>query len=81
MRFLRGSGVHGAKLFFQDLGFYFNLSLYMTTIQAYLHFFQDHFSRKGKPSAKAHKEVILRGLEKELGRSNLLISRAHLRDF
>ncbi|CAM6033329.1 unnamed protein product, partial [Sphagnum compactum] len=56
MRFLRGSGVHGAKLFFQDLGFYFNLSLYKTTIQAYLHFFQDHVSRKGKSSAKAHKD-------------------------
>ncbi|CAK9231736.1 unnamed protein product [Sphagnum troendelagicum] len=56
MRFLRGSGVHGAKLLFQDLGFYFNLSLYKTTIQAYLNFFQDHVSRKGKPSAKAHKD-------------------------
>ncbi len=39
MRFLRGSGVHGAKLLFQDLGFYFNLSFYKTTIQAYLNFF------------------------------------------
>jgi hypothetical protein len=56
MRFLRGSGVHGAKLFFQDLGFDLNLSLYKTTIQAYLHLFQDHVSRNGKPSAKAHKD-------------------------
>ncbi len=56
MRFLRGSGVHGAKLFFQDLGFYFNFSLYKTTIQAYLHFFLGHVSGKGKPSAKASKD-------------------------
>ncbi|CAM6011119.1 unnamed protein product [Sphagnum balticum] len=56
MRFLRGSGVHGAKLFFQDLGFYFNLSLYKTTIQDYLHFFRGHISGKGKPSAKVSKD-------------------------
>jgi hypothetical protein len=56
MRFLRGSRVHGAKLFFQDLGFNFNLSLHKTTIQAYLHFFPGHVSGKGKPSAKASKD-------------------------
>jgi hypothetical protein len=56
MRFLRGSGVHGAKLFFQDLGFYFNLSLYKTTIQAYLYFLRGHVSGKGKPSAKASED-------------------------
>jgi hypothetical protein len=56
MRFIRGSGVHGAKLFFQDLGFYFNLRLYKTAIQGYLLFFWDHVSRKGKPSAKANKD-------------------------
>ncbi|CAM6002717.1 unnamed protein product [Sphagnum balticum] len=56
MRFIRGSGVHGAKLFFQDLGFYFNLRLYKTAIEAYLLFFWDHVSRKGKPSAKANKD-------------------------
>ncbi|CAK9230898.1 unnamed protein product [Sphagnum troendelagicum] len=56
MRFLRGSGVHGAKLFFQDLGFYFNLSLYKTTIQDYLHFFGGHIFGKGKPSAKVSKD-------------------------
>jgi len=56
MRFLRGSGVHGAKLFFQDLGFYFNLSLSKTTIQAYIYFFWGHVARKGKPSSKASED-------------------------